>query len=29
VLTLHEDGGPAQTVDEIMTRLGLAPQPTA
>ena len=29
VLTLHEDGGPAQTVDEIVTRLGLDPQPTA
>jgi gluconokinase len=29
VLTLPEDGGPAQTVDEIVTRLGLDPQPTA
>jgi gluconokinase len=29
VLTLPEEGGPAQTVDEIVTRLGLDPQPTA
>jgi gluconokinase len=29
VLIQPEDGGPAQTVDEIMTRLGLDPQPTA
>ena len=29
VLTQSEDGGPAQTVDEIVTRLGLDPQPTA
>ena len=29
VLIQQEDGGPAQTVDEIVTRLGLDPQPTA
>jgi len=29
VLTLLEDGGPAHMVDEIVTRLGLDPQPTA
>jgi gluconokinase len=29
VLTLPEGGGPAQMVDEIVTRLGLDPQPTA
>jgi gluconokinase len=29
VLTLLEDGGPAHLVDEIVTRLGLDPQPTA
>ncbi|MGH3215267.1 MAG: gluconokinase [Trebonia sp.] len=29
VLTLPQDGGPAQMVDGIVTRLGLDPQPTA
>lgn len=29
VLILLEDGGPAHLVDEIVTRLGLDPQPTA
>jgi gluconokinase len=29
VLTLLEDGGPAHLVDEIVTRLGLDPRPTA
>ena len=29
VLTLLEDGSPAHLVDEIVTRLGLDPQPTA